>query len=80
MTPKAIKDLAVEFRREMLLKFAAIEAAHGKAVAGVFVEATLDASALYLNGSVGPKVTYNALQRRADAAAGIVVERAARHQ
>jgi hypothetical protein len=67
-------------RKEQLQTFFAVEAAEGRAISGLYVDASLEAATAYLVGSVGKEAAYNTLQRFADEAAGALLENAARHQ
>lgn len=74
------KFLLERFRREMLLELATTESLHSKDVAITRAEAMLEACALHLHGSVGPKATFAIFDQRTEAIGGILVEQAARNQ
>jgi predicted fused transcriptional regulator/phosphomethylpyrimidine kinase len=58
-----IKDYA---RKECIVGFATVEHEHGKAVAGLVVDANLEAIAIYLKGSIGAEAAFNVLTRHAE--------------
>jgi hypothetical protein len=80
LTPHQAKAAHEMIRKDMLLKFGTVEALHGKDYALVFAEATLEAIAIHLHGSIGPEKTYEKFEQRADAIGGILAGQAARHQ
>lgn len=58
-----IKDF---IRKEGICALATIESLEGKGVAGVVVDAQLEAISIYLRGSIGAEAAFNVLTRHAE--------------
>ncbi len=72
--------LLEHFRKETLLSLSSTEHLHGKDVAITLAEAMLEACALYLHGSVGPKQAFEIFDKRTESIGGLLIEQAARNQ
>jgi predicted fused transcriptional regulator/phosphomethylpyrimidine kinase len=72
-----IKDYA---RKECIVGLMSMEHAHGKAVTNLVVDATVEAIAIYLKGSIGAEAAFNVLTRHADEIIRPQVEARVKHQ
>lgn len=74
------KFLIERFRQDTLKTLATTESLNGKDVALALAEAMLEACALHLHGSIGPKEAFAIFDKRTESIGGLLIEQAARNQ